>query len=104
MSRRNDTRCGRSGGLEIMEKKIIELTDREKFIAHYLSTHIVGIMNNQSDTAIEKTVYKLKEARSRHLSEEEADLVIRLLTEEFVLSGSWLAMLNKDLRNSEDLQ
>ena len=69
-----------------------------------MSTHIVGIMNNQSDTAIEKTVSKLKEARSRHLSAEEADLVIRLLTEEFVLSGSWLAMLNKDLRNSEDLR
>jgi len=90
--------------LEIINEKIIELTDREKFIAHYVSTHIIGIINNQSDTAIEKTVYKLKEARSRHLSSEETGLVIRLLTEEFVLSGSWLAMLNKDLRNTKDLQ
>ena len=87
-----------------MDKKIIELTDREKFIAHYLSVMVVGTLSNQSNTAMEKTVSKLKEARSRHLSEEEVDLVIRLLTEEFVLSGSWLAMLNKDLRNSEDLR
>ena len=104
MSRRNDTRCGRSGGLEIMNKKIMELTEREKFIAHYVSSMIVGSMTRQSNHAIDKTISKLKKARARHLADEEADLVIRLLTEEFVLSGSWLAMLNKDLRNSEDLR
>ena len=87
-----------------MDKKIIELTDREKFIAHYLSVMVVGTLSNQSDTAMEKTVSKLKEARSRHLSDEQAGLVIRLLNEEFVLSGSWLASLNKDLRNSKDLR
>ena len=87
-----------------MNEKIIELTDREKFIAHYLSVIVVGVMSNQSDFAIDKTITKLKEARSRNLSDEETGLVIRLLNEEFVLSGSWLAMLNKDLRNSKDLR
>ncbi len=87
-----------------MNEKIIELTDREKFIAHYLSVIVVGVMSNQSDFAIDKTITKLKEARSRNLSDEETGLVIRLLNEEFVLSGSWLAMLNKDLRNSNDLR
>ena len=37
-----------------------ELTDREKFIAHYLSVLVVGIMSNQSDMAIDKTIEKLK--------------------------------------------
>ena len=87
-----------------MNEKIIELTDREKFIAHYLSVIVVGVMSNQSDFAIDKTITKLKEARSRNLSDEETGLVIRLLNEEFVLSGSWLSMLNKDLRNSKDLR
>ena len=64
-----------------------ELTDREKFIAHYLSVLVVGIMSNQSDMAIDKTIEKLKNSRSRRLSDEEASQLVRLLNEEFLISG-----------------
>ena len=75
------------------------LTDREKFIAHYLSVLVVGIMSNQSDDVIDKTVTKLRESRSRNLSEEEAIQIIRLLNEEFLLSGCLLSTLNRALRD-----
>ena len=87
-----------------MNKKIIELTDREKFIAHYVSSVIVGCMTRQSNHAIDKTISKLKKARARHLADEEISSVIGLLDEEFIISGSWLSSINRDLRNSEDLR
>ncbi len=76
-----------------------ELTDREKFIAHYLSVLVVGIMSNQSDMAIDKTIEKLKNSRSRRLSDEEASQLVRLLNEEFLISGSLLSTLNGALRD-----
>ena len=76
-----------------------ELTDREKFIAHYLSVLVVGIMSNQSDMAIDKTIEKLKNSRSRRLSDEEASRLVRLLNEEFLISGSLLSTLNGALRD-----
>ena len=75
-----------------------ELTDREKFIAHYLSVLVVGIMSNQSDMAIDKTIEKLKNSRSRRLSDEEASQLVRLLNEEFLICGSLLSTLNGALR------
>ena len=76
-----------------------ELTDREKFIAHYLSVLVVGIMSNQSDMAIDKTIETLKNSRSRRLSDEEASQLVRLLNEEFLISGSLLSTLNGALRD-----
>ena len=76
-----------------------ELTHREKFIAHYLSVLVVGIMSNQSDMAIDKTIEKLKNSRSRRLSDEEASQLVRLLNEEFLISGSLLSTLNGALRD-----
>ena len=87
-----------------MDKKIIELTEREKFIAHYMASIIVGSMTRQSNYVIDKTISKLKKARARHLTDEEISSVIGLLDEEFIISGSWLSSLNRDLRNSKDLR
>ena len=72
----------------------MELTPREKFIAHYIMTISVGLTTKQSDMAIDKTLTKLMESRSRKLSNEEANQTIRLLNEEFLLSGSLLSTLN----------
>ena len=87
-----------------MNKKIIELTEREKFIAHYVASVIVGSMTRQSNYAIDETISKLKKARARHLVDEEMSSVIGLLDEEFIISGSWLSSINRDLRNSKDLR
>ena len=76
----------------------MELTPREKFIAHYIMTMIVGLTTKQSDMAIDKTLTKLMESRSRTLSNEEANQTIRLLNEEFLISGSLLSTLNGAIR------
>ena len=55
----------------------MELTPREKFIAHYIMTMAVGLTTKQSDMAIDKTLTKLMESRSRTLSNEEVNQTIR---------------------------
>ena len=80
---------------------MVELTEREKFIIYFLSLHIFKIIKDLPDTAVEENISKLKEARASHLSEEEMNSVIELLTEELLVGSSWLASLNKDFRNSE---
>tara|TARA_R110002020_G_scaffold113246_8_gene260513 strand:+ start:283 stop:537 length:255 start_codon:yes stop_codon:yes gene_type:complete len=76
-----------------------ELTDREKFIAHYLSVLVVGVMSKQEDFTIDKTIEKLKSTRSRKLSDEEANQIIRLLNEEFLITGSLLSTINGAIRD-----
>jgi len=76
-----------------------ELTDREKFIAHYLSVLVVGVMSKQEDITIDKTIEKLKSTRSRKLSDEEANQIIRLLNEEFLITGSLLSTINGAIRD-----
>lgn len=76
-----------------------ELTDREKFIAHYLSVLVVGVMSKQEDITIDKTIEKLKSTRSRKLSDEEASQIIRLLNEEFLITGSLLSTINGAIRD-----
>ena len=38
----------------------MQLTDREKFIAHYLSVTIIGMLDNQPKTAMQKVVETLR--------------------------------------------
>tara|TARA_R100000963_G_scaffold29320_1_gene20474 strand:+ start:2164 stop:2418 length:255 start_codon:yes stop_codon:yes gene_type:complete len=76
-----------------------ELTEREKFIAHYLSVIVVGVMSKQSDSVIDTTIEKLKSTRSRKLSDEEASQIIRLLNEEFLITGSLLSTINGAIRD-----
>ena len=76
-----------------------EVTDREKFIAHYLSVLVVGVMSKQEDITIDKTIEKLKSTRSRKLSDEEASQIIRLLNEEFLITGSLLSTINGAIRD-----
>ena len=76
-----------------------ELTEREKFIAHYLSVIVVGVMSKQSDSIIDTTIEKLKTTRSRKLSDDEASQIIRLLNEEFLITGSLLSTINGAIRD-----
>ena len=77
----------------------MELTPREKFIAHYIMTMAVGLTTKQTDMAIDKTLTKLMESRSRTLSNEEVNQTIRLLNEEFLISGSLLSTVNGVIRD-----
>ena len=50
----------------------MQLTDREKFIAHYLSVTIIGLLDNQPRSAMSKVVETLRESRTRKITREEA--------------------------------
>jgi len=71
------------------------LSDREKFIAHYLSITIVGMMDRQPEDAVDATVGKLLHTRLRKLSETDVDGIIQDLNDEFLVSGSLLTGLSK---------
>lgn len=76
------------------------LSDREKFIAHYLSVIMVGIFDGKSgDKSVTKTINKLRKARARNLSHDDVDELIKDLNEEFLLAGSYL---NLEHRYRED--
>ena len=52
------------------------LTEREKFIAHYLSVAIVAAINNQSSSAADRTIDKLRETRTRSITFEEGQKIM----------------------------
>ena len=77
----------------------MQLTDREKFIAHYLSVTIIGMLDNQPKSAMEQVVEHLRESRTRKITQEEAHEIIEYLNDEFINSG---ALLNHRRRELED--
>ena len=72
------------------------LTEREKFIAHYLSVAIVAAINNQSSSAADRTIDKLRETRTRSITFEEGQKILDELNQEFLLAGSWLNHIRKE--------
>ena len=78
------------------------LTDREKFIAHYLSVTIVGMMDQQSNEAVGATIDKLKVSRSRKLNIEEIQKIVEDLNEEFLVSGALLSCHHKAIEEKDD--
>jgi hypothetical protein len=77
----------------------MQLTDREKFIAHYLSVTIIGMLDNQPTHAMQSVVEHLRGTRTRKITREEASEIIEFLNEEFLNSG---ALLNHKRREMED--
>ena len=71
------------------------LTDREKFIAHYLSTTLVGMIDNQPEEAVEAVIEGLRTTRLRHLKESEIEEIVRELNNEFLVSSSLLTGRHK---------
>ena len=61
----------------------MQLTDREKFIAHYLSVTIIGMLDNQPKSAMQKVVETLRQSRTRKITQEEAHEIIEYLNDEF---------------------
>jgi hypothetical protein len=79
------------------------LSDREKFIAHYLSVIMVGIFDGKKDDhdSVTKTINKLRKARARNLSSDDVDELIKDLNEEFLLAGSYLNLEHKYREDDE---
>ena len=78
---------------------VMQLTDREKFIAHYLSVTIIGMLDNQPKSSMEKVVETLRQSRTRKITQEEAYEIIENLNDEFINSG---ALLNHRRRELND--
>ena len=66
------------------------LTDREKFIAHYVAVSIIGAMGKQPEGASRKVIDALHNARIRKLSWDEREKVIDELNQEFLMSKIFL--------------
>ena len=49
------------------------LSDREKFVVHFMAASIYGIHENASDCAIDSAVIKLTRARCPNLSFDDID-------------------------------
>ena len=71
------------------------LTLREKFIAHYLSTTLVGMIDKQPEEAVEAVIEGLRTNRLRHLKDSEVEEIVRDLNDEFLISGALMTGLSK---------
>ena len=71
------------------------LTLREKFIAHYLSTTLVGMIDKQPEEAVEAVIEGLRTTRLRNLKDSEVEEIVRELNDEFLVSGNTLNTLQK---------
>ena len=82
------------------------LTDREKFIVHFLAVAIVGAVDGKNIKIVKETITKITNARARNLDFDEREKIIEELNEEFMITGSFLNGLkkgSKELSGAEDL-
>ena len=82
------------------------LTDREKFIVHFLAVAIVGAVDGKNIKAVRETITKITNARGRNLDFDEREKIIEELNQEFMITGSFLNGLHKkskEFPGDEDL-
>ena len=74
------------------------LTDREKFIAHYVSVSILVALDKKPEGAVRKVIDKLHNGRTKNLSWDERDQIQDELNQEFLMSKIFL----DDRRKTKD--
>ena len=74
------------------------LTDREKFIVHFLAVAIVGAVDGKNIKVVRETITKITNARGRNLDLDEREKIIEELNEEFTITGSFLNGLHKETK------
>ena len=74
------------------------LTDREKFIVHFLAVAIVGAVDGKNIKVVRETITKITNARERNLDLDEREKIIEELNEEFMITGSFLNGLHKETK------
>ena len=82
------------------------LTDREKFIVHFLAVAIVGAVDGKNIKAVRETITKITNARGRNLDFDEREKIIEELNQEFMITRSFLNGLKKgaiELAGDDDL-
>ena len=71
------------------------LTLREKFIAHWLFTTLIGMIDKQPEEAVEAVIEGIRTTRLRNLKDSEVEEIVRELNDEFLVSGNTLNTLQK---------
>ena len=74
------------------------LTDREKFIVHFLAVAIVGAVDGKNIKVVRETITKITNARGRNLDLDEREKIIEEVNEEFMITGSFLNGLHKETK------
>ena len=74
------------------------LTDREKFIAHYVSVSILVALDKKPECAVRNVIDKLLNGRTKNLSWDERDEIEDELNQEFLMSKIFL----DERRNEEE--
>ena len=78
----------------------MELSDREKFIVHFMAAYLFGMRDNASEHAINCAVEKLRRARCENLAAVDAQKMIDEIMDEATRGA--MVIMNKTVR-SEDL-
>ena len=78
----------------------MELSEREKFIVHFMAATIFGMRENASEYAISSAVEKLRRARCENLSAVDAEKMIDAIMDEATRGA--MVIMNKNVK-SEDL-
>ena len=71
------------------------LTLREKFIAHWLFTTLIGMIDKQPEEAVEAVIEGLRTTRLRNLKDSEVEEIVRELNDEFLVGGALMTGLSK---------
>ena len=82
----------------------MSLSDREKFIVHYITVHVVALMDNRPLEAADSVLESIKNARVRKLSSDDAVDIINSLHDEMVGSTGFLIDHNKRSQKRETLE
>ena len=78
----------------------MELSDREKFIVHFMAAYLFGMRDNASEHAINCAIEKLRRARCENLSVANAQKLIDAVLDE--ATRGTMIITNRNFR-SEDL-
>ena len=78
----------------------MELSDREKFIVHFMAAYLFGMRDDASDHAINCAIEKLRRARCENFSAVDAQKMIDAIMDEATAGA--MVISNKNVR-SEDL-
>jgi len=78
----------------------MELSDREKFIVHFMAAYLFGMRDNASEHAINCAIEKLRRARCENLATADAEKMIDAIMDEATRGA--MVISNKNVR-SEDL-
>ena len=78
----------------------MELSDREKFIVHFMAAYLFGMRDNASEHAINCAVEKLRRVRCENLSAVDAEKMVDEILDEATRGA--IVISNKNVK-SEDL-